>query len=258
MQAAGPLHAHEFWIEPLTFQAKTGAEVAAHLRNGEEFEGTPQPYSPRRTARAEVRLGGETRPIESRAGDLPALRVTPRTEGLMVLAYEARHRNVTYESWDKFAAFAAHKDFPDIAARHDARGLPRKDFTETYTRHCKALVGVGDGRGRDARLGLETEFVALADPYAEGLSGSLPVRLFYRDAPRADAQVEVFERAPGGEVRIFTTRTDAQGRAEVPVRPGHDYLLDAVVLREPAPELAEARGAVWETLWASLVFSVPG
>jgi hypothetical protein len=39
----------------------------------------------------------------------------------------------------------------------------------------------------------------------------------------------------------------------IPVKSGHEYLLDAVVLRAADPD----DGAVWETLWAALTFAVP-
>ena len=54
-------------------------------------------------------------------------------------------------------------------------------------------------------------------------------------------------------VTVTTTRTDTAGKARIAVAAGHEYLLDAVVLR-PAPEGAKA---VWETLWAALTFAVP-
>ena len=56
---------------------------------------------------------------------------------------------------------------------------------------------------------------------------------------------------------VFTLKTDAEGRATVPVKPGYRYMLDSVVLREPAPDLAAGRDVVWESLWANLTFAVP-
>jgi cobalt/nickel transport protein len=50
-------------------------------------------------------------------------------------------------------------------------------------------------------------------------------------------------------------RTDKNGSVSVPIKPGFDYLLDAVVLREAAPQTN--KGAVWESLWAAMTFSVP-
>ncbi|MEM8731861.1 MAG: DUF4198 domain-containing protein, partial [Pseudomonadota bacterium] len=155
--------------------------------------------------------------------------------------------------WAAFLRFAAHKDFADIEVRHAARGLPKTGFRERYTRHVKALVAVGDGAGSDRLTGLKTEFVALANPYTDDLSGGLPVRLYHDGAPRAAAQVEIFARAPDGEVTVTTTRTDDTGLAMIPVVSGYSYLLDGVVLRETE----EGDDAAWETLWAALTFAVP-
>ena len=83
------------------------------------------------------------------------------------------------------------------------------------------------------------------------------MQLFYQSGQRADEQVEIFERAPSGAVTVSTTRTNADGIATIPVQSGHDYMLDAVVLREPTSQRAEQTGAAWETLWANLTFHVP-
>jgi 5-hydroxyisourate hydrolase-like protein (transthyretin family) len=79
------------------------------------------------------------------------------------------------------------------------------------------------------------------------------VQLYYQGKPQSDAQVEIFDSAPDGTVHISLIRTDAQGRAVIPVASGHSYLLDAVRLRSyDGPQ-----EAVWESLWASLTFAVP-
>ena len=89
----------------------------------------------------------------------------------------------------------------------------------------------------------------------------MKVALRYQDAPRPDAQIEVFERGPEGDVTITMHRTDTAGEAVIPVSKGHEYLFDAVVLR-PVEGVGtgkdvDANQPVWETLWAALTFSVP-
>ncbi|SEO30224.1 protein of unknown function [Salinihabitans flavidus] len=249
---------HEFWIDPAQYQVETGQQITARLRNGEGFSGAALAWLDHRIARFDWYSGDDPRPVAGRLGDNPAVRLTPDTPGLLRLVHETTLSKVTYRDWETPLAFARHKDLGDLRARHAARGLDDPPFTEGYRRFVKALIGVGDSRGQDGPTGMETEFVALANPYTDTLNGELPVRLLYRDAPRANAQVEVFECAPDGTIRIFTVRTDDDGIARVPVRPGHVYLLDAVILRAPAPELADETGIVWETLWAALTFAVPG
>ncbi|MDP5216268.1 DUF4198 domain-containing protein [Ruegeria sp. 2205SS24-7] len=250
---ARPGLAHEFWIEPSEFQVETGAELTAQLRVGEKLKGTPQAYFPNRITRFEQRYGDVALPYEGRLGDIPALAMQPDRDGLLVLLHQTAPSTLDYKAWEKFQAFADHKDFPDIRERHLTRGLPLDGFTEIYTRFAKSLIAIGSGAGTDTASGMETEFVALTNPYTDPITDGIAVQLFYQGQPHPNAQVEIFDRAPDGGVTVTLTHTDAQGRALIPVKSGHDYLLDAVRLRPyDGPE-----EAVWESLWASLTFAVP-
>lgn len=230
----------------------------ADLRNGELFKGTRQSYFADRNTRLDVTLGDEIAPITGRMGDRPAIQLpAPAQDGLMILAHEAAPSTLTYKEWPKFMKFVNHKDFKEAEAIHTARGWAQEGFKEVYTRHSKSLIAVGDGTGSDRELGLVTEFVALENPYAADFDGTLDVALLYNGAPRADAQIEVYERDAENAVTVTITRTDDMGRAAIPLNGGMEYLLDAVVLRPVEGATTVEEGPVWETLWASLTFAVP-
>ncbi|WP_137700495.1 DUF4198 domain-containing protein [Marimonas lutisalis] len=253
--ALGPVRAtlaHEFWIEPEEYQVDSPGRVTAALINGQDFRGTRVAWFDSRIARAEWRQGDTRAEIAGRPGDRPALSLGAPGEGLLQLVYVSTPSKLTYSEWAKFSEFVQSKGFPDAVERHRARGLPETGFREIYTRYCKSLIAVGDGAGADAPAGMEAEIVALANPYTDDMGGGLPVQILYRGAPRAGALLDVFERSPTGNVTKTQIAADAEGRLEVPVRAGHVYLLDSVVLRESAAE-----DAVWESLWASLTFAVP-
>lgn len=249
---------HEFWIAPEKYQIAPGAPLVADLRNGENFKGISLAWFDNRFTRFEVAMGEAVTTVPGRMGNTPALQSTaPDQDGLLVVLHETAPSRLTYKIWDKFLKFADHKDFTTAAGDHLAAEWPQEGFRESYTRHAKALIAVGSGTGQDRAFGMETEFVALTNPYAPDFEGEMRVQVIYRDAPRPDAQVEVFDRAQDGTVSVTLTRTDAAGEASVQVTPGHSYLLDAVVLR-PSPEAGTSETApVWETLWAALTFSVP-
>jgi cobalt/nickel transport protein len=252
---ASPTQAHEFWIAPEQYQVAPQETITAKFKNGEDFAGVELGYFHRRSERLEAWLGWAPIELSARDGDRPAFALPPQPAGLVILAHETTSSVITYKSWEKFENFADHKGFANFAKRHEERGLPPNNFSESYTRHVKALVSVGNGddSGTDRPLGLATEIVALSSPYGTQPPQIMSFQLLLAGAPRVDAQIEVFEKAPDGKVRVFTHRTDALGIASIPVKQGHEYLLDAVTLQKPAPGSAYA----WETLWASLTFFVP-
>ncbi len=257
LSAPFPLAAHELWLRAQEYVVEPETRLVVDIVNGENFRGHGLPYLPAKTVLLAQLEAGELRDLTPRPGDRPAIDIAAGAPGLRVLVYQSALSTLTYREFDKFLDFLAKKDLPASRAAHLARGLPETGFKESYARFSKALIAVGDGAGADRRLGLETELVALANPYTDRLEEGLPVQLFYRGAPRAHAQIEIFERGPDGGIVISTTRTDADGIARIALRPGYRYMLDAVVLRVAAPELAARTGAVWESLWANLTFARP-
>lgn len=255
--AAAPAVAHELWLDPEAYQVGPEGNLRADIVNGENFEGVVLPYLPQRIVNFVVFAGDQAARVQGRPGDRPALNQSPLAPGLNIAAYQAQDATVSYETLEKFETFVNHKDLGNVIAMHRQRGLPEVDFDEVYSRYSKTLIAAGDGAGSDRRVGLETELVALTNPYTDDVSNGVQVQLYYRENLRADEQVEIFEKAPDGTVTITIDRTDDQGIATIPVKPGHEYMVDAVVLRIPNDELAAATGAVWETLWANLTFAVP-
>ncbi len=248
--------AHEFWIDPLSFAVDPGDEVQANLRVGEEFSGSAMSYLPRNFVRFDVISGDETRAVEGRLGDIPALAMGDLPDGLAIIVHETTENRLTWSDWERFAGFAEHKDLGDIAAMQAARGLDQEAVREGYTRYAKSLVAVGNGEGQDRRVGLRTEIVALMNPYTDDIpSRGLPVQVWLDDDLRTGVQVELFERAPDGEVTVTFYRTDASGIAYLPMTPGHVYLADAVVL-EPA-DPGDGSDPEWTSLWASLTYQAP-
>lgn len=254
---AAPVSAHEFWLEPTAYQVPANGRLTANIVNGQNFEGVILPFVPQRFTHFKGFAGNKTADVAGRTGDTPALDNAPLAEGLNIIAYQARYATVDYETWEKFESFVKHKDLGDLLPRHQERGIPMENFKEIYARFSKTLIGVGDSAGADKRVGLETEIVALTNPYTDDLSGGMKVQLFYRADASPDRQIEVFEKAPNDTVKIFLVRTNAEGIATIPVKSGFSYMADAVVLRDPAEKLARDSGAVYETLWANLTFQAP-
>ena len=86
---------------------------------------------------------------------------------------------------------------------HEAGGLVKTELREAWHRYSKAVMGIGAAQGADQRFGLETELVLLGNPYREDPAQGLAVQILYRDAPRADAQIEIFEKPLTGLSRCL-------------------------------------------------------
>jgi Domain of unknown function (DUF4198) len=257
-----PVQSHELWIEPDLYLVEPDTVVTARLVNGQNFDGLTIRYFPKDFVRFTLSLGDNELPVPGRVGDTPALNMPALGNGLHIATFQSSGDLVNYSDLEKFARFVDHKDLAsslgtDVLARHAARNLPTADFYEYYTRYSKALIGVGDAAGADRRMGLETELVALQNPYTDDLSAGIDVQLFWSDTPRADAQIELFAKAPDGSVTVTLHRTDATGVVRLPVTPGYSYLVDAVILREPTVAKVGERDVAWESLWAALTFAVP-
>lgn len=249
-------HAHEFWISPEKYQVPEGAAIRAELRVGQFFKGPGYAYLPGSTERFELRQNGSVYPAGTRLGDRPALDGSVPGDGLVIVVHETSDSILTYTKWETFTGFVEHKAFDGALEAHTTRGLPETGFRESYRRFAKSLIGVGSAKGQDQDVGLETEIVARANPYTDDMSQGMPVQILYQGQPRPGAQLEVFDKTADGEVTVTRLRADAEGGVTVPVAPGHEYLLDAVVLRDTGNDDPEA-GPVWRSLWASLTFRVP-
>lgn len=260
---------HELWISPDKYLISLGDPLTAHIRIGQKFEGPSFPFVEMNFTRFEISNGATGKPVEGRTGDSPALNQQAEHSGLNILLYETTANSVTYTDFEKFKSFVTHKGFPELVTRHDERGLPQTGFKERYFRYAKSLVAVDSGVGSDTRLGLEIEIVALKNPYTDDLSDGLPLQIFYQGLPRANAQVEIFERVGTSieknaeemsrDVEVAIYQTDSQGKVTIPVRKGREYLVDTVVIRPLDPTINDADSsnpAVWESLWASMTLEI--
>lgn len=255
MVATLPASAHEFWISPVNYAIKPGEQAQAHLRVGQGFIGPAYSYQTRQFERFEVLQGDAVLGVEGRLGDVPAMDMGGLSEGLAVIVHETTDNSLSYSEWAKFEKFVTHKAMDGVLEDHIARGIPQTGFEEDYRRFAKSLVAVGSGVGADREVGLQTEIVALNNPYTETLS-EMAVKVLLNGAPRGNAQVELFVRDTEGEIDVQLYETNAQGIARFPVAAGHEYLVDAVSM-EALPNGDVEAGAVWRSLWAALTFKMP-
>ncbi|SOE08828.1 uncharacterized GH25 family protein [Hoeflea halophila] len=252
--AISPVSAHEFWIEPQDFSVAPEAEIKADLRVGQDFKGDAFPYIPARFSafKSHDRLGEFD--VGGTPGDLPALQLTPRTEGLMIVTYVSVGERIRFREWEKFSDYLDYEGLIAIPARHDARGLARDDISELYTRCAKTLVSVGDASGgEDRATGMRLELVAGENPANIKPGTEMSFTLLWQGEPLPDTQVALFSKgeSPDSGKRSLT-RTDANGEVRFTLPAAGAYMAASVHMIEAPAD----READWQSYWASLTFAV--
>jgi uncharacterized GH25 family protein len=237
---------HDFWIEPLKFQASSGTAVTLKLLVGQEFKGDSALYLPEQFERYVVVASNAEQPVVGNRGDDPAGRIVIG-DGMNVVGYHSRKFEVSFDSLQEFESYLQQEGLERQATRARERSGGR--ILEIYSRHAKALVAGPNARdAADCMLGFPLEIVAETNPYHQK---DLRLRLLYLGRPLEGTLVTAFSKAdPARKLRL---RTDAEGRVRFTVpRPGV-WLVTAVHMM---PKRWYER-ADWESFWASLTFEAP-
>ena len=242
------IQAHEFWMEPETASVEVGDTLKIKIKVGQHLKGNQQPYIASWFEEFQILDAEGVRPAKGLQGDMPAFAMKVRTPGLQIVNYISSTDNMRYRSKEQFERFIEYEGLKGVLERHKERGLPELGFREDYVRCAKALAIGGTAEGEDRLVGMPLELLAEENPYVTQKS-SLPVRLFWQGEPISDIQIRIFQAGEGAAES--TVRTDAEGRAQIPLTSSGFYLLNAVHMLE----VEQKNGAVWKSYWGSLSFT---
>jgi len=258
-----PLIAHEYWFEPLQFSIQPGEKLMAHEKVGSNFKGNEYSYLPTSYVFLNLTQNGETRPVKSRIGDLPAINEVIDKQGLLVISATTTASHLTYEKAEKFKSFLKNQGNEWVLEKHQQRGLPEKGFTESYRRFPKTLVKVGNGEGQDEALGLLFEWLIKTNPYTSK-EGPIKAQLLWKGKPVPNKRVNIFNRVFNNKDKLIENSTlikthlttDKEGIISIPRAQGGLFLISAVNMIEAPEKEAQETGAVWESLWASTIYKI--
>ena len=258
--SASPLSmakAHELWLEAASPLISETGHINIDIRLGQMFAGSSQFFIPDNAIMLKLISGKGETPLNPRPGDRPAISFPrPAKAGHIVIAYESIGFYLTYAEWEKFVRFAKSKKATSIPDQHLARQLSRNNFKERYKRFAKTSIFLDKTsmNSNDTYTGMALEFVITDIPSSRSLIQTVTAQLLYQGEPLIHAPVTIFSRAPDGQVMTTDLNTDDLGMISLETESGYDYLLDHVLFRKIDPD-TDAKGAVWETLWASHTFS---
>ncbi len=245
--AAGPLRAHDFWIEPETFRPDVASTLSALTLSGQAFRGDALPRNERHIRRFVLAGPAGESPLLGVAGDNPAGSVRVPAAGLHVIGYESNPLAVDLDP-GKLRAYVAEEGLEPFF-----RTEASETIRDHFSRCAKALLLAGDAlvhaQGYDRRLGCALELVPEANPFALGDDASLPVQLLLDGEPLEGALVVAMERDEPEEK--LAARTDAEGRVRLAIAGPGVWLVKSVYMA-PVP----GKDVEWTSYWASLTFEV--
>lgn len=253
--AATPAAAHDFWIQPLSYQVGVGQPLTATFQVGHGQYRQRWGNDIRRIPLlVDISVAGRTNQRGNVRSDATADFVArPTIPGVHILTLQSTYANSTLPAL-RFNDYLKSEGLRlpiAVRAQSNSANLPGR---ERYSRRAKALIQVGPQTTANSRLvtkpvGIKLEIVPEKNPYALDPTHRLPVYVLYKG-----------QRLPGATVMLtsleFDARplkseiTDRAGRATFTVPPVGSWLLN-VIWSEPVKGDAQAD---FDTTFSSLTF----
>lgn len=172
--------------------------------------------------------------------------------GTYVAGVSTRPREIQLTA-EQFNAYLEEDGLPDVLEARRAGNELGKGALERYSKHVKAVFQVGEPRSQNfgVVLGYPAEIVPLENPYAMAGGTPLRVRCLVDGRPVGNQTVLWGGEKAGQAFAQRTTRTDADGLAEVTLdAAGRWYVKFIHMVRATQP------GLDYESKWATLTFEI--
>ena len=250
--------AHDFWIQPRSWQAVIGQAMPFEVEVGHgSFRQQWGADGGHLLALHDLAVSGsiDIRKLFVAGGEVPHLTRVFQRPGLHVISLVSTNAvsdlpSIRFNDYIKVEGLTA------VIDGRAKSGMTNTNGREIYSRRAKALVQVGPARPGDGALamkplGLTLEIVPRRNPYALGSDRTLPVSILYHGKPLAGALVKLtsleFDERP-----LQSVRSDPNGNATLKIPAVGSWLVN-VIWSEPT----HSAGADYETVFSSLTFGYP-
>lgn len=236
MMCTSTAFAHDTWLLPRDPRAAEGKRVTVDLTSGMSFPNLESGIKSDRIAKGAWRIGGKKGKLDRWQEEDSSLvvQLTPTVSGTATLYLSLKPKGIDLDE-EEIAHY-----FDEIGAseslRRDWESNPsREGFHETYTKHAKSFVRVGDA-GEDEScirpVGLAIEFIPQRDPTALAVGDSLLIKV----VKGGDDEMESFPIGIvcGATGESAMKRTNQNGFVAFPITDAGWWLVRATELRRKA------------------------
>lgn len=249
--------AHDFCLLPGVSSVESGTPFDLTMHVAEVFPGEIVPWRVGHIVSmslidAKGRTEIESPPLE---GDPARARLTLRAPGTAIVTLVTDPSYIELPAAE-FDAYLEHDGHAAALAARRKSSPPDRPGRERYTRHVKTILNAEGPSGSVAvtRAGLILEIVPERALTGLAPGGTLPVRVFFKDAPYADAPICASHEAwtGGHDTYAWCGRLDGAGRARIPITHGGWQMIRASKM---IPVRDDPK-ADWHSYWTTLTFPV--
>lgn len=246
---------HDLWLVPEDKLILVGNDTRLLAHTGMKFPESLSAVTPDRLDGAWIIDANGRRDMKNATVDGNSLAFPVRFEnpGVALAAVAVKPKFIHLEAKD-FNEYLDHDGLPQILELRKKRGELEKEGREMYAKFAKAILRVGEGGPSDLATkpaGLRIEIVPLENPTQLGsVVNGLPVRVLFEGKPLEG--VFVYPLAEGAEEYETGYETDADGKAQVPLKAAGLWSLHCIYMRP----YADKNEADWESFFATVTFQV--
>lgn len=254
---ASALYAHDFFFRADNFIVAPNSVVRLRALNGTFSQSENSITRDRLRDVSVVSASGRTHPDTmqwSVTGDTSVLSVRVGKPGTYVIGASLYPRQITLKATE-FNSYLADDGIPDVLSARKKNNELKKDATERYSKHIKALIQVGNTKTGDfsAALDYPAELIPLDNPYTLARGSALRVRALVDGKTVPNQLVVAGGRTPSGQrMREQKVRTNASGVARIRLTDrGQWYVKFIRMVPFTGSEKID-----YESKWATLTFEL--
>ena len=179
--AASPSFAHDTWIVSAPPRVRSGGAVVLHVTSGMAFPRFETAPDPSRIERAEWRIGERSGTFTSFDKGDSSLSISGRvaTDGVAVVYVEFHPRDIDLAP-EEVGEYMDEIGAPESVRRAWEKEGPDAKFHETFTKHAKTYVKVGesgDAKGCLGPVGFAIDYLPERDPASLKVGDTLAIKV---------------------------------------------------------------------------------